>query len=409
MSIEAAPPNRRRNILLTGGRAPCTLELARAFHAAGHRVLVAESARRHLCRVSRAVEQSFAVPPPNGETASFLEALEAIVTREGVDVLIPTCEEIFFVAKGLERLKRHCAVWAAPIEELGELHNKWRFAALARRLGLSVPETRLIANREEWLAYAEGQRSEESLVLKPVYSRFASRVLFLSSNDSAAQRRQILSRVMPDLSPEAPWVAQRRIEGRHLATYSIAYEGELVAHGAYPCRYRIGQGATVYFEPIRHEPSLEWVRKLVKAIGFTGQIAFDFIEEEGGGLYALECNPRATSGVHLFGGNAGLVQAFLQPEALRSAGVLVEPAGQAGSMLTVPMLAAGLSGIRSLRQLRGWAKDFHAARDAVFHRTDMGPAIEQLRVLREAWRTGKTHGISLTEATTIDLEWNGEP
>jgi predicted ATP-grasp superfamily ATP-dependent carboligase len=395
--------------LLTGGRAPCTLELARAFHAAGHRVLVAESARRHLCRVSRAVERCYSVPPPNRDKATFIEALEAIIVREGVEVLIPTCEEVFFVAKGLERLKQHCFVWAAPIGELDELHNKWRFAGLARRLDLSVPDTWLITSREEWLAYAEGQWLGEGLVLKPAYSRFASKVLFLDKTASAVQRRELLDRSMPRLSMAAPWVAQRRIEGQHLATYSIACEGELVAHGAYPCRYRIGQGATVYFEPIRHERSLEWVRKLVKAIRFTGQIAFDFIEEEGGALYALECNPRATSGAHLFEGNAGLVQAFLQPEALQSAGAMVEPAGQARSMLTVPMLAAGLGGIRSLRQLRGWLRDFHTARDAVFRRKDVGPGLEQLRVLADAWRTGRAMGIPLTEATTIDLEWNGEP
>lgn len=411
MSIEpvSGPTPVRRTVLLTGGRAPCTLELARAFHAAGHRVLVAESARRHLCRVSRAVGRSFAVPPPNGDTAAFLAELEAIVVREGVDVLIPTCEEIFFVAKGLEGLKQHCTVWAAPIGELDGLHNKWRFVQLARGLGLQVPETILVTNREEWLALAEGQWLEESLVLKPVYSRFASKVLFLDKSASADQRRRVLAQALPDVSPEAPWVAQRRIEGRHLATYSIAYHGRLIAHGAYPCRYRLGQGATVYFEPVHHDRSKEWVRQLVQATGFTGQIAFDFIEEDNGGLYALECNLRATSGIHLFNGNAGLVEAFLQPEALLHAGRVVEPGDSPRTMLTVPMLAAGLSGIRSFPQLGDWLRAVRTGRDAVFQRRDMAPGLEQLRVLLDAWRTARSRGISLTEATTIDLEWNGEP
>ncbi len=399
----------RRTVLLTGGRAPCTLELARAFHAAGHRVLVAESARRHLCRVSRAVERSFVVPPPNGDTAAFLAELEAIVVREGVEVLIPTCEEIFFVSKGLEGLKRHCTVWTARIGELDGLHNKWRFVQLARGLGLQVPETALVTNREEWLDLAEGQWLEESLVLKPAYSRFASKVLFLDKSASADQRGRVLAQALPALSPEAPWVAQRRIEGQHLATYSIAYKGQLLVHGAYPCRYRLGQGASVYFEPVRHERSTAWVRQLVQATGFTGQIAFDFIEEDNGGLYALECNPRATSGIHLFNGNAGLVEAFLQPERLHDAGMVVEPGASSGTMLTVPMLAAGLSGVRSLPQLGDWLRAVRTGRDAVFQRRDMAPGLEQLRVLLDAWRTARSRGISVTEATTIDLEWNGEP
>jgi len=397
----------RLTILLTGGRAPCTLELARSFHRAGHRVIVAESVRYHLCRVSRAVERSYSVPSPNSDTESFLEAIESIVIEERVDVLIPTCEEIFYIAKGLTRLGEHCTVWASSIEHLRELHDKWRFILLARRLGLPVPQSRLIETREEWLVYSKDERLHESLVLKPAFSRFASHVLFLEKSDSAAKRRRMLTKAMPDVSPSTPWVAQRTIYGRHICTYSIALEGDLIAHAAYPSLHRVGQGATVYFKSIVHGASLEWVRKFVKAIRFTGQIAFDFIEEEGGGLYALECNPRATSGIHLFGSDGGLVQAFLQPEALRNSGCLLAP-GSSGSMLTAAMLGAGLSGIRSNRELRSWLKDFRSARDVVFTRTDMMPGIEQLRVLLDVWRISRTRSITLTHATTIDMEWNGD-
>ncbi|MDF2724117.1 MAG: hypothetical protein K0Q59_3792, partial [Paenibacillus sp.] len=318
MSINDFPDGSRLTILLTGGRAPVTLDLARAFYLAGHRVLVAESARYHLCRVSRAVERSFCVPSPNADAPSFIEALESIIASERVDVLIPTCEELFFVAKGLERLRRFCQVWAAPIEQLGELHNKWTFVRLADRLGLTVPQTKLIQTPQEWLALAHEQPLSENLVLKPAYSRFASRVLFLEKGDSEAKRRKTLTEAVSAVSAQTPWVAQRHVYGRHLCTYSIACEGDLIAHAAYPCRYRVGLGATVYWQPIEHEAALRWVRKLVQAIRFTGQIAFDFIEEEDDALYALECNPRATSGIHLFGADGGgaLVRAFLHPQSL---------------------------------------------------------------------------------------------
>jgi predicted ATP-grasp superfamily ATP-dependent carboligase len=404
---EDFPPDARLTVLLTGGRAPCTLELARSFHAAGHRVLVAESIRYHLCRVSRAVERSYSVPSPNTETGAFLEAIEAIVASEQVDVLIPTCEEIFFLAKGLDRLRKYCRVWASPIEDLRELHDKWRFILLAQRLGLQVPPTELVRTQEEWLAYTDVAYRDESLVLKPAYSRFASRIIFLDKEDSEAQRRRLLTSAMPAISPEIPWIAQRRIQGQHICTYSVAVEGELVAHGAYPCVYRAGQGATVYFEPVRHVASLEWVRRLVRAVRFTGQIAFDFIEEEGGALYAIECNPRATSGIHLFGGDTGLVQAFLQPQAMKSKGTLITPK-PSGSMLTVPLIAAGLSSIRSFGGMKSWLRAIRSARDVVSCRGDRRPVLEQLRVVFHLWRIGRTRGITLTQATTMDLEWNGE-
>ncbi len=405
MSIKASSVSGGMTVLLTGGRAPCTLELARALHAAGHRVLVAESARYHLCRVSRAVERNFRVPAPNEDKEAFLAAVETIVVDERVDVFIPTCEEIFYVAYGLVRLGRHCKVWAAPLEQLGELHDKWRFVRLAARLGLSVPPSTLIQTREQWLAYAGGEQLDEEIVMKPAYSRFASRVLFVDKACTSPGKQRRLAEVLSALSPAAPWLAQRRIYGRHLCTYSLAYEGELVAHTAYPCRYRVGQGATVYFEPTEHEGALRWVRTLVQAIGFTGQIAFDFIEAEDGELYALECNPRATSGIHLFGADGRLAQAFLQPDALRDAGRMLVPEQASRSMLTAAMLAAGWSGNGGFG---GWLKAIASARDVVFSRKDMKPAFEQLRVLLELWRTGRRHGISLAEAATIDMEWNGD-
>jgi hypothetical protein len=45
----------------------------------------------------------------------------------------------------------------------------------------------------------------------------------------------------------------------------------------------------------------------------TGQLAFDFVETDSGRLVAIECNPRATSGIHLFSGSADLAQSMTEP------------------------------------------------------------------------------------------------
>ncbi len=157
------------NILLTGGRAPATLELARAFHRTGHTVFMAELARSHLSEPSRALKANFLVPPPRQQTGAFLQALREIVSRNKIDLLIPTCEEVFYVAMGRDALP--CKVFAESIEDLQTLHNKWSFAVQASNLGLAVPETFLVGSTDELLlAFAQWQK----LIFKPVYSRFAS-------------------------------------------------------------------------------------------------------------------------------------------------------------------------------------------------------------------------------------------
>src|SRR5258708_3602315 len=136
-------------VLLTGGRAPVTLELARLFQRAGHRVLMAESLPWHLSRPSRAVSANFQVPPPRQDPRGFTRALASIVRRERVDLVLPTCEEIYAVARGRAELEaaggrreKPLVVLAEPLETLRGLHNKWLFAEKARRHGLCVPATR---------------------------------------------------------------------------------------------------------------------------------------------------------------------------------------------------------------------------------------------------------------------------
>src|SRR6476619_721059 len=140
------------NILLTGGRAPVTLALARLFADTGHRVIVAESAPQHLCRSSHAVWRNYQVPPPRTATVAYLDALGSIVQSEQIDYLLPTCEELFYVAQGRARLAAHCHVLVDTVAQLQRVHNKWTFIEQARQLNLPVPTTHLLTSRDALIA-----------------------------------------------------------------------------------------------------------------------------------------------------------------------------------------------------------------------------------------------------------------
>ena len=83
--------------LLTLGRLPKGLDIARALHAAGCRVIVAEPFAWHICRLSRAVARSYQVAAPNRDKERYLDDLAAIVEREAVDVVVPVSEEALHV------------------------------------------------------------------------------------------------------------------------------------------------------------------------------------------------------------------------------------------------------------------------------------------------------------------------
>ncbi len=135
-----------KRVLLTGGRAAAALELARLFRGAGWRVVVAESLRWNPSRWSRAVARSYVVPWPNRDPDAYIDALLRVVRRERIDLLIPTCEEIFYVAKGRDRLAPHCRVFTENIETLRRLHSKWLFVQTALGHGLPVPPTTLLTS-----------------------------------------------------------------------------------------------------------------------------------------------------------------------------------------------------------------------------------------------------------------------
>ncbi|WP_244884068.1 ATP-grasp domain-containing protein [Paenibacillus graminis] len=397
------------NVLITGGRAPVALELSRLLRAAGHRVYAAESAEYHLCRVSSAVERSFRTPPPRHNPEAYIDLLAKLVEELHIDVLIPLCEEIFYISAGLDRI-RGCRVLSAERETLARLHHKGEFIVWARELGFPVPRTRLLSSPEEWrIQTDEAAHKGEAWVYKPVYSRFASKVI-LPRTITGGQEGLTGSRSLAaprGISSAAPWVAQEYIRGEAVCTYSVVHQGEVIAHAAYGSRYRTGRaGASVYFEHLEHPAALDWVQRFSRAAGFSGQIGFDFIQVQEGTLYPIECNPRATSGIHLFAAEDGLVQALLNPEQRVLAGTVSTPRSGRKSMLALPMLACALRpGPAGLGE---WGRALRQAEDVIFRRNDPRPFREQLRIVYHACRLARRNKISVTEALTEDIEWNGE-
>ena len=252
-----------KHILLTGGRAPVTLDLARQFAAHGHRVVIAESVPVHLCHYSRAITHHYDVPPPNRATEAFLDRLIAIIKHEKIDLLIPTCEEIFFVSQGLERLQQHCAVFAAPIEQLRHFHSKWEFIQYARRYNLAVPETHLLTSHAELETFIA--RYDKPFVLKPVFSRFATHVSII---DNTKQVHILLPQLA--MSQTTPWVAQECIYGQAYCTYSIVHNGILAAHSTYAIDFTAGRGTCINFTACEQPVIERWVTHFVQQERFSG-------------------------------------------------------------------------------------------------------------------------------------------
>lgn len=278
----AAPaPGAAPVVLLTLGRLPVALALARGFHALGWRVLVADPFGLHLCSMSRAVARSFRVTAPRDDPAEFLDDLERIIRAEQVQLVVPMSEETLHVAGLHDRGLPGTRVTALPRRHLLDLHDKLRFNQLAAGLGLPVPASACSES-----AAAVQLAKAGPTVLKPRFSCSGRGVQFLSRGAAVPPRSDAL--------------VQQHIEGPALSSFSLAREGRLAGTVVYRSAINSGSVA-VCFERVAEAPAvISWVEEFVRRTGHDGFIAFDFIVDARGRALAIECNPRATSGIHFF-------------------------------------------------------------------------------------------------------------
>ncbi len=380
-----------KRVLITGGRAPVAVDLARSFAAAGAHVVVADSAPCFLARASRAVGKAVRVPPPKQEPRAFATAIQEIARRERIDLIVPTCEEVFFLGRFAKELRGVAELFCADFPLLEELHDKERFTRVARGLGIEVPETWRLSSPEDLGQLVSGAGE---LVFKPVFSRFAVHTLVRPTAEAAHA-------IAP--TPARPWVAQRFVAGRELCSYAIARSGRLTAHALYAPTWRAGRGSGYYFQPMQ-QPLIEaFTARLVAKLNYTGQIAFDFIASPDGRVHVIECNPRATSGLHLFACDAALAGAFGG-----SAREIVRPRDGRSAMIGSAMVSIG--GWDALRhgKIPRWAADGWRARDVLWSWADPAPAFFVFAGLGATLVNAVRLGITPQAASTRDIEWDGE-
>ena len=378
-----------QSVMILGGRAPVALDHARRFSQLGWRVHVADSVPCRLSGWSRAAVGSVYLPPPRDEPRDFARALARAIDDLRVDLLLPTCEEVFYVARHRGLLPAATMIAADGFEKLRALHSKLDFLELARGCGAHVPDSMPVASIGEARDWARGR----PLVLKPEFSRFGVHVRLYPSG---------LPAEAPDLAALGRWVAQELCAGEELCSYTVAAKGRVMAHVAYRPLYRMAGSSSYYFDPVAAPAIRAFVEAFAAKAAFTGQISFDWIRRADGTLAVLECNPRAISGVHLFELDDDL------PSALTGAAAFGEPRAPRAAMLAAAMLTAGLAGAMRAGRVAAWRRDFDRAREVLCVRGDARPLAGGIGDLGSHMIRAMRRRCSVREAMTRDIEWDGE-
>lgn len=389
-----------KRVLITGARSAAALEIARDFAAAGWHVHLADSVPARISRWSAVPAQHHSYPPPRSQGNAFRKAIAELTRAYDFDLIVPTCEEVFHLAQPGLRQIMDAKLFAPPIEQLTILHDKLAFADHCEAEGLPVPESRAIETADDIKTLAPEARD---WVVKSRFGRFGERTMIAPDPSELADIMAGPPGKWPGKWPGI-WMAQRLTRGDEVCLHLAAYQGKLVHFAAYTSRWRLSGGACYAFEPLdpgRTEMLRELALQLVEAGGLHGQFGYDVIITPGGDPYLIECNPRATSGVHLMAGGGQLARAIADGIPARSE--VSKPA-----YLGPAMLFFGLGRAVTTGQIREWASTLAAGTDAISRPGDrlpfFGAVIDTARFALVAVR----RGISVNAATTYDIEWNGE-
>jgi carbamoylphosphate synthase large subunit len=306
----AAPVGRptadfRRTILVTGGKMTKALQLARSFHADGHRVVLVESAKYRFTghRFSRAVSAFHCVPEPTA--AGYAEALLDIVRRERVDVFVPVSSPAAsqpdaFVGRLLDGV---CDVVHADPDTVRMLDDKAEFSRTAAAMWLRVPDWRRITDPQqiEDFDFPPGR----NYILKRIAYNPVGRLDLTPLSAQTPERNASHARSL-SISADDPWILQEFIPGQEYCTHGTVRNGRLQVYGC--CESSASQ---LNYEMVDKPEIRSWVEEFVHELGVTGQLSFDFIESEGGDVYAIECNPRTHSAITMFHDHHQVAAAYL--------------------------------------------------------------------------------------------------
>lgn len=385
--------------LVTTSRMPFAVDEIRKLGEAGNDVTAADTFKASPGSHSRGAARHVEVPAPAQETDEFIDAIVGIIDEHQIEWLLPMFEEVFYLAAHRDRLEGRCELFFPDFPTLAKVHDKVTFTALCRELGLPVAESVIattpsglndaIARFEHWFARA-------------AYGRGGLNVL---TNTGPLAGEGDVKDVVP--TAEDPWLVQEYLQGVDMCSWSVVQHGEVVLHSTYEHALTIDNRGGIVFESVDAPETLAAAQKIVEALGWHGQVSFDFLRTDDGVHHLVECNPRPTDGCTL-----------ATPEELDAAlfgarpdAPVVVPAGRKREIKEAVL--------RDMFQHLGhFRSDYQAAKggsDVYAQRHDHLPLLYTVLSLQHVKAYRKELGIDhksredLMAAQFFDVSWDGAP
>lgn len=287
-------------ILVTDGDSRAALAITRSLGRSGHEIIVGSKRTHSLAGASRFCGAQVRYPDPDSCGLAFMDFIAAYVAQEQVEVLLPVTDiTTLIIGTSRDRIPEGCSLPFPDIDTVRAAADKDATMALARRLGVDIPQSAIIEAPADAITDAGrlGHGLGFPLVIKPFRSRIDTGTGWIYTAVSYAHDESELARILGDLDPLAfPVMLQEKIIGPGIGIFICAHQGKVLA--AFSHR-RLREkppsgGVSVLRESIALDPlALDFSERLLRELGWTGVAMVEFKQDRRDGRPKLmEINGR---------------------------------------------------------------------------------------------------------------------
>lgn len=277
--------NQRLKLLLTEGSSTSARQTLFAL-GGRYTIDVMDPGRLAQGRFSRFVRRWHRGPAFSRDPEGYLAFVLGRLRQEHYDVLFPTHEQVYLLARFRDPLSRLVGLTVPDFATVDHLMSKANFVRLLDELGLPYPETRILTSRR-----ALEQVGRFPCWVKVAYSTAGEGVRLVHN-------REELQRVVERFE-RAGWLGgkteilvQQPATGVKGAVSGLFQHGRLVAHHCDEA-LAIGVGGSTLARVTVDDPqAVEDVRRIGGRLQWHGPMAIECFRHAGGARQYIECNPR---------------------------------------------------------------------------------------------------------------------
>ncbi|MHC3437786.1 carboxylate--amine ligase [Natrialbaceae archaeon A-gly3] len=291
--MTATDPLAARSVVVPAISPPSSVACLRSLGRRGLRPIAVSEAETAPALRSNFCTESVMVPSPYEDLEAYAEVLLSLARRADVETVVPVRDvDVYALAKRRSAFGDHVGTPWPDLETLTRAQDRIELFEAAERVGVSVPETRLLDDVEEW---------DGKWIVKSRYCVLADEYV-----DCPPERivdppttRYLRPGIEPDVETFREEMGHMPIAQEYVPSsdeygfFAIYDHGEPLATFQHRQRrgYSYAGGASAFRESVRI-PDLEAAgRAVLEAIDWHGVAMVEFLREDGE-FKLMEVNPR---------------------------------------------------------------------------------------------------------------------